>query len=99
MKHQSKFTPKPKEEVKEIVIDPEFEAVISGPYEEEAPPVKPVGLRLTTPTCPPVPEELESKIQEVLANSSGEVVASWRLEPHSCVFVTWPSGQKHTIPR
>lgn len=78
----------------------EFDEHFSGPYDNEGPnPLIKVGLRLTTPTCPPLPEELESKVQEVLANSPGEVVMAWRLEPHSCVIVTWPSGQKHTIPR
>lgn len=77
----------------------EFAAHFSGPYDNEGPNPLIKGLRLTTPTCPPLPEELESKVQEVLANSPGEVVMSWRLEPHSCVIVTWPSGQKHTIPR
>lgn len=99
MKHQSKFTPKPKEEVTGTKIDPEFEAVIAGPYEEEVKPNPLVGLRLTTLTCPPVPEELESKIQEVLANNLGEVVASWKLERNNCIFVTYPSGKKLTIPR
>lgn len=100
MKHQ-KPDPKGSKEVKQSEQE-EFKAAFSGPYDKEDnynPLIKSQRLRLTTPTCPPLPEELESKVQEVLASNSGEVVGAWRLEPHSCVIVTWPSGQKHIIPR
>lgn len=78
----------------------EFDEAFSGPYEEQAEYVKPRGLRLTTPTCPPLPEELESKVHETLVNyAPGEVVASFANYPHSFCFVTYPSGKKFTISR
>jgi len=101
MKHQ-KQDPKGSKEVKQTEQE-EFAATFSGPYDKEDdynPLVKPQGLRLTTSTCPPIPEELESRVQEKLANEAvGEVVASWATKPHSFVFVTYPSGKKLQIPR
>ena len=79
----------------------EFDAHFSGPYDNEGPnPLIKVGLRLTTPTCPPLPEELESKVHETLVNyAPGEVVASFANYPHSFCFVTYPSGKKFEISR